>query len=80
MTAPLTLAGLLARTVERGGSDLHLTAGAPPQVRLNGTLEAQADLGPLAPADAERLIYGGLTAAQRQRFEETLELDVSFEI
>ena len=80
MTASLTLAGLLARAAERGGSDLHLTAGAPPQIRLNGALEPQADLGPLAPADTERLIYGGLTAAQRRRFEETLELDVSFGI
>ncbi len=80
MTAPPTLAGLLARTAERGGSDLHLTAGAPPQVRLNGVLEPQEDLGPLAPADTERLICGSLTTAQRQRFEETLELDVSFAI
>ena len=80
MTITLTLAGLLARAAERGGSDLHLTAGAPPQIRLNGALEPQADLGPLAPADTERLIYGGLTAAQRRRFEETLELDVSFGI
>ena len=79
MTAP-TLPGLLARAAERGGSDLHVTAGAPPQIRLNGVLEAQADCGPLAPEDARRLIYGGLTAAQRQRFEQTRELDVSFGI
>ncbi len=78
MTAPLTLAELLARAAGRGGSDLHVTAGAPPLVRVNGALEPQADLGPLAPADTKRLIYGGLTTAQRQRFEETLELDVSF--
>lgn len=77
MTAP-TLAGLLARAVARGGSDLHVTAGAPPQIRLNGVLEPQEDLGPLAPADARRLIYGSLTTAQRQHFEETLELDLAF--
>ena len=80
MTASATLAELLARAAERGGSDLHVTTGVPPQIRLNGVLEAQADLGPLTPDDARRLIYGGLTAEQRQRFEQALELDVSFGI
>ena len=80
MNAPSTLAELLARTVERGGSDLHVTTGTPPRIRVHGVLEPQADLQPLTPADARRLIYGALTAAQRQRFEETRELDVSFGI
>lgn len=80
MTAPSTLSELLARTVERGGSDLHLTVGTPPQIRVHGALEPQSDLQPLTPADARRLIYEALTSAQRQRFEETLELDVSFGI
>ncbi len=78
MTAPLVLSELLARALERGGSDLHVTAGTPPQIRVHGALEPQADLQPLTPADTRRLIYGQLTSAQRQRFEETLELDVSF--
>ena len=80
MTAPPTLAELLARASRRGGSDLHVTAGVPPQIRVNGALESQVDLGPLAPDDARDLIYGGLTDAQRRRFEETRELDVSFGI
>ena len=80
MTAPPTLAELLARTAQLGGSDLHVTTGVPPQIRVNGVLEAQADLGTLASDDARRLIYGGLTTAQRQRFEATRELDVSFGI
>jgi twitching motility protein PilT len=80
MTGPPTLPELLARTARRGGSDLHLTAGVPPQIRVNGALEAQAELGPLTPDDTRRLIYGSLTAAQRRRFEETLELDVSLGI
>ena len=80
MTAPPSLSELLARAAARGGSDLHLTAGAPPHVRVRGTLEPQADLEPLTPADTQRVIYGGLTAAQRQRFEETRELDVAFGI
>ena len=80
MTAPLTVSELLARAAERGGSDLHVTAGSPPQIRVHGVLEPQADLQPLTPADTTRLVYGTLTSAQRQRFEETLELDVSFGI
>lgn len=75
-----TLDELLMRTARRGGSDLHVTSGAPPQIRMNGVLEPQADLGPLEPADAKRLIYDGLTATQRQDFEQSLELDVSFGI
>ena len=43
MTAPPTLAELLARTAQLGGSDLHVTTGVPPQIRVNGVLEAQAD-------------------------------------
>ena len=80
MTAPLSLTELLARTAQRGGSDLHVTAGVPPHIRVNGVLEAQADLGTLAPDDARRVIYGGLTAAQRQRFEAAQELDVAFDV
>ena len=80
MSAPLTLSALLARAAERGGSDLHVTADAPPHVRVHGALEPQTDLGRLTPADTKRLIYGGLTTEQRQRFEETLELDVSLGI
>ena len=80
MSAPPTLAGLLARAARRGASDLHVTAGAPPQFRVDGALESPAGVGPLAPDEARDLIYGGLTDAQRRRFEETLELDVSFGI
>lgn len=80
MAEELTLADLLVRAFDRGGSDLHLTVGAPPQIRVHGELEPQADLPPLTPADTRRLVYGRLTDAERQRFEATHELDAAFGI
>ena len=73
-----TLPDLLRRTAEQGGSDLHLTAGTPPRIRVHGELRPQDDLDPLSAADTKRLIYSGLTDAQRRCFEETSELDCAF--
>jgi twitching motility protein PilT len=71
---------LLATMIERGASDLHLTTGAPPQIRLNGRLSALAGFEPLSPPDTQRLAYSVLSEAQRQRFEAESEVDLSFGI
>jgi len=63
--------------VEKGASDLHITAGAPPQIRLDGHM-LPLNQPPLAPAETKQLIYSVLTDAQKQRFEEENELDLSF--
>lgn len=73
-----TLAALLRRTAEQGGSDLHLTSGTPPRIRIHGELVPQEDLDPLSAADTKRLAYSGLTEAQQQCFETTSELDCAF--
>ncbi len=70
-----TLAGLLQRAAAQSGSDLHLTAGTPPRIRVQGELRALDDLGPLSPGDVERLVYSGLTQAQRHAFETAPDLD-----
>ncbi|RCK78080.1 MAG: Twitching motility protein PilT [Candidatus Ozemobacter sibiricus] len=70
---------LLALVVEKGGSDLHLTVGTPPMMRLQGRLWP-TDLPPLQPKDTKRLIFQFLTNDQRERFERDLELDISYEI
>ena len=75
----MTLPELLQKTVELGGSDLHITTATPPQVRVNGKLDRLA-LAELTPADTKQLAYSVLTDAQKKRFEETLELDFSFGI
>ena len=74
-----TLQHLLKTLVDLDGSDLHLTTGTPPQVRVHGKLRA-LDLPVLGPADTRALAYSGLTDAQRTWFEETLDVDFSFGI
>jgi len=70
---------MLKQTVELQGSDLHLSIGSPPQVRVHGELQRLE--GPdLTPTDTKSLSYAVLTDAQKKRFEETLELDFSFGI
>ncbi len=74
-----TLPDLLKQTVDMQGSDLHLSIGSPPQVRVHGELQRLE--GPdLSPTDTKALGYAVLTDAQKKRFEETLELDFSFGI
>ena len=68
---------LLQAMVEKGASDLHLTTGVPPKVRVNGGL-VSLDHPPLSGSDTKQLIYSVLTDAQKHRFEEANELDFSF--
>ena len=65
--------------VDLDGSDLHLTTGTPPQVRVHGTLRA-LDLPVLGASDTKALAYSVLTGAQRKWFEESLDVDLSFGI
>ena len=74
-----TLPDLLKQTVELQGSDLHLSIGSPPQVRVHGELQ-RLEHPELTPSDTKSLSYAVLTDAQKKRFEETLELDFSFGI
>src|SRR5687767_3616034 len=74
-----TLPDLLRTLVEQGGSDLHITTGTPPQIRVHGHLQ-RLDGGELTPSETKQLAYSVLTDAQKKRFEETKELDYSFGI
>ncbi len=67
---------ILEHTVARGASDLHLTVGAPPIIRVNGLL-LPTEFPVLGPDDSKRIIFGVLNDAQRVRFESELELDIS---
>jgi twitching motility protein PilT len=68
---------LLEILIEHGGSDLHLAAGSPPQMRVNGELHTIEGFGVLKPGPLRTLIYGILTARQREELENNLELDSS---
>ncbi|HYC60476.1 MAG TPA: type IV pilus twitching motility protein PilT [Thermoanaerobaculia bacterium] len=75
----ITLHQLLKTMVERGGSDLHVTTNSPPQIRIDGKL-VPLDIPPLTAPETKQLAYSVLTDAQKHRFEENLELDLSFGI
>lgn len=68
---------LLREATERGASDLHLSVGLPPTLRVDGRLVHTA-YGPLAPNEIQRLVYDILTTDQIQWFEKTRELDFSY--
>ncbi|MBI4590810.1 MAG: type IV pilus twitching motility protein PilT [Candidatus Rokubacteria bacterium] len=71
---------LLTILVERGGSDLHITTGTYPQIRLHGRLVPLTEFEVLTPPDTQRLAYSVLNEGQKQKFEEENELDLSFGI
>ncbi|MFZ4586146.1 MAG: type IV pilus twitching motility protein PilT [Acidimicrobiia bacterium] len=69
---------LLDRVLQAGGSDLHLTAGSPPAVRVHGSLRPLPDLEPLTGSEIRQMMYSILTQKQREKFENDLELDTSY--
>jgi twitching motility protein PilT len=70
---------LLQAMIDRGASDLHITTGSPPQLRIDGQL-VPMDLPPFAAAETKQLCYSILTDVQKHKFEENDELDLSFGI
>ncbi|MFK7897511.1 MAG: type IV pilus twitching motility protein PilT [Myxococcota bacterium] len=70
---------LLKAMIEKGGSDLHITTGSPPQLRIDGKLHP-LKMPPLSPQETKQLCYSVLTDAQKHKFEETNELDLSFSV
>lgn len=68
---------LLKIMVEKGASDLHITVGSPPQLRIDGSL-VPLKTSPLGAADTRQLCYSVLTETQKQKFETSNELDLSF--
>ena len=73
----LDVSDALRMMLRVGASDLHLTTGAPPMVRLDGQLAALPGMDVLTPDSLRRSLYSMLTQKQREKFEEDLELDFS---
>jgi twitching motility protein PilT len=71
---------LLERVVDLGGSDLHLTVGVNPSVRIHGELKPLTEFPHINASEIRRMIYAILTQRQRERFEADLELDTSHAI
>jgi twitching motility protein PilT len=68
---------LLRAMFEKGASDLHLTVGSPPMVRLHGEMEA-LEYEKLRPDTVQQVVYSILTDEQKEKFERDNELDLSF--
>lgn len=76
----IRIAELLEIVLERDASDLHLTAGTPPVIRLHGKLIRLTDYPVLDSPTIRQMIYSILTQRQRERFEDNLELDLSYSL
>ncbi|HEY4633386.1 MAG TPA: ATPase, T2SS/T4P/T4SS family, partial [Candidatus Limnocylindrales bacterium] len=76
----LLLEDLLVRVLELDGSDLHLTVGVEPSVRIRGELKRLTEFPVLTSADTRKLIYDILTNRQIELFEETAEIDVAHSV
>jgi len=70
---------LLTFTKQQGASDLHLSAGLPPMIRLHGGLR-RLKMDPVSKEEIHRMLQETLTEEQRKRFERDLELDFPFQI
>src|SRR5262249_56650818 len=75
--AMVSMEELLNQMVQRGGSDLHLSVGAPPKIRIDGRL-VDTDYEALTPEVGKKLVYSVLGPDQVAKFEKNLELDFSF--
>ena len=76
----MDLESALRRMIEMGASDLHVTTGAPPTVRLDGQLMPLEGFTTLSADEIQRTIYSILTQRQREQFEAELELDFAFAV
>jgi twitching motility protein PilT len=70
---------LLRTMVEKGASDMHITTGAPPMLRVDGSI-VPLKLPALGPVDTKQLCFSVLSEEQRAEFEKHNELDLSFGI
>lgn len=70
---------LLAFGVKNKASDLHLSAGLPPMIRVNGDVR-RINLPPMEHKDVHAMVYDIMSDSQRKHYEENLECDFSFEI
>src|SRR5258705_6411952 len=70
---------LLAFAVKNKASDLHLSAGLPPLIRVHGDMR-RINLPPMEHEDVHAMVYDIMSDHQRKQYEETLECDFSFAV
>ncbi len=79
MSKALDIVDLLNLAVERGASDLVLTVGLPPMIKIDGEFHP-SEHEPLNPQETRRLMYALMDEKQQRNFEEDKELDFSFSL
>ena len=79
-TPELELDELLLMVAEHGGSDLHLTAGAPPTIRVRGAMTPVPGRGVLTPDELRAGLFAIMTERQRQTLEDSRELDFAYAV
>ncbi len=77
---PFAIDTLLEQVIARGASDLHLTAGSAPAIRIRGELERLDGFEPLTPEETRNTLYGILSTEQQKQFEIKRQLDLSYAV
>src|SRR2546421_10972842 len=80
MPAANSIDELLERVVERNASDLHVTTGTPPVIRVRGEIERLEGFDPLSADETQQLLYRILSSEQQKQFEIKRQLDFSHSI
>src|SRR5215467_7668656 len=73
-------ADILLKVVEHKASDLHITSGAPPTVRVRGSLVPIEGMPNLTPTDTREIVYAILSSSQRQTLETDWQLDFAYSV
>ena len=76
----LDFSEILLAVVKQKASDLHITAGAPPMLRIRGSLVAMEGMPNLTPTDTREIVYAILNSTQRQRLETDWQLDFAYSV
>src|SRR4030088_3263751 len=76
----IDFAEVLLEVLDRRASDLHITAGAPPMMRVRGRLAPMEGYPVLTPADTREIVYSILSTAQRQKLENEWQIDFAYQI
>jgi twitching motility protein PilT len=76
----IDFASVLTRMAELKASDVHLTPGVPPALRIRGAITLVEDVPPLSASDTREIVYSLLNDSQRKRFENEQQLDFAYSV
>jgi twitching motility protein PilT len=80
MSAALSIDHLLEQTVARSASDLHVTAGTPPAIRVRGRIEPLESVPALSADDLQQLLYRILSSEQQKHLEIKRQIDLAYSV